>query len=231
MRDFAAVAALLVSAACAILCWTPGSTASRGFDISLETCGEIDLGTFQCLKGQYDFAVIQSMQGGVVQIGNIDNCLRWAYESGFSQVDQYLFMCPFCANMGNPTTVVKRLVSYLKSKRSAFLGQGTFWIDVEQCDGCWHTDLSQNADYVREAVDALRAAGQKVGIYSYVKSWHDTVGDAVIAPDLPLWVANYDHNPCVSCGFAPFGGWSAPTRKQFDGGASVCGITVDDDSA
>jgi len=43
-----------------------------------------------------------------------------------------------------------------------------------------------------------------------------------------LWYAHYDGNPSFS-DFSPFGGWNHPNMKQYNGGATVCGVGIDQD--
>ncbi len=43
---------------------------------------------------------------------------------------------------------------------------------------------------------------------------------------LPLWYPHYDNAPNFN-DFAPFGGWTRPSIKQYRGNINVCGITID----
>ena len=42
------------------------------------------------------------------------------------------------------------------------------WFDIEQCTGCWYTDLSANADYIQKAVDQANMYGFKVRISFHI---------------------------------------------------------------
>lgn len=102
------------------------------------------------------------------------------------------------------------------------------WIDVEA-----YTDgTCPSAAQVREALDAARAAGQRVGIYTGLYVWRDKLGSAGFNDEL-LWSANYNGVPDLASTPA-YGGMTvvahqyndvAPDRSPLDVDvfdASVC---------
>ena len=102
-------------------------------------------------------------------------------------------------------------------------------IDVEQCSGCWSSDLSSNFDFVKDLADAANSRGQAVGIYSSSYEWSQTVGSATGLQQYPLWYAAYDGETNFN-DFEPFGGWTSPAMKQYDDhGDSSCSVSVDVD--
>ena len=102
-------------------------------------------------------------------------------------------------------------------------------IDVEQCSGCWYSDLNSNYEFVEDCVNAAVAKGQAVGVYSSDYEWGQTCGDASGLQKYPLWYAAYDGETNFN-DFTPFGGWTTPAIKQYnDHGDSSCGVSVDVD--
>ena len=101
------------------------------------------------------------------------------------------------------------------------------WIDVEQCDGCWHSTLSENCAFVKSLAAEYQSLGVRIGVYASAYEWSITVGSDCNMSNFPLWYADYDHNPSFS-GFSPFAGWSSPAMKQFsDSAGNACGVSVD----
>lgn len=59
--------------------------------------------------------------------------------------------------------------------------------------------------------------------------WTTIFGSKTACTDVssePLWYAHYDNNPTFA-DFAPFGGWTKPSIKQYKGSTAICGATVD----
>lgn len=48
------------------------------------------------------------------------------------------------------------------------------WLDVEQCEGCWESDLEKNGDYLKAAADEGKRLGFKV-LYDLIRRWASTV--------------------------------------------------------
>ncbi len=47
------------------------------------------------------------------------------------------------------------------------------------------------------------------------------------AASVQLWYAHYDKKQTFD-DFKPFGGWTTPNIKQFNGDISVCGVGIDE---
>lgn len=88
------------------------------------------------------------------------------------------------------------------------------WFDVEQCTGCWYSDLADNAAFLMQAVQEAIKLGLTFGIYSSEYEWGITAGTSTAFGSYPLWYAHYDDNPSFS-DFVPFAGWTHPNIKQF----------------
>ncbi len=137
-------------------------------------------------------------------------------------------MCPNCRGNTPAKDAVTRMIQNLKNDGVRF---GQLWFDVEQCDGCWNS-FGANIQFLQEAVATAKSilGADKVGMYSSVYEWQQTVGSSCKNfADLPLWYAHYDSTPAFSDAWAyQFGGWSKPAIKQYyDHGPSDCGVDVD----
>lgn len=108
------------------------------------------------------------------------------------------------------------------------------WIDIETnpSAGCtWNGYTSeQNCNFTLELISATKARNVPVGVYASRYMWNLIYGSYDACPqaafEMPLWYPHYDTNPSFS-DFVPFGGWSTPTIKQYQGTSAVCGISVD----
>merc|ERR1711916_130595 len=105
---------------------------------------------------------------------------------------------------------------------------GQIWLDVEQCEGCWHLFKDDNCAFVKSMASVYTGAGYTVGVYASQTEWDATVGSSCDMSQYPLWYPHYDGSANFD-DFTPFGGWSKPAMKQYsDGnGNDICGISVD----
>jgi len=206
------------------LFWIAGvANATYGLDVSA-SCSDID---WNCLVGQnYTYAIIQTWEGGYQFNQNIGSCVSAAWSAGMKTVDVYAFMCPQCDGNTPPSSAIQAISSGLSG-----VDYGMFWLDVEQCEGCWNDDLGSNCAFIGEAVSAAAEAGFTVGIYSSEGEWSQTVGEACTnLTSYPLWYAHYDGEANFDDSWAyEFGGWTSPTMKQYSGDATICSDDVDQD--
>jgi hypothetical protein len=70
-----------------------------------------------------------------------------------------------------------------------------WWLDVETTDQNWSPNLSENAQYVQGALNALHETEgiPDVGIYASPAVWNTIVGS--YAPSVPYWMADYLSSP------------------------------------
>ena len=220
--------------------------AIRGVDMSLVQCQTATASSWQCLKNSgFDFgmfspfhfltptAIIEVWNGGYQYNEKIRECVGNARAAGFKYIDLYAFMCPNCRNNYPAANAIDTMLSKLNEQSVEY---GQLWLDIEQCNGCWFDQLSQNAHYVKNASAAAEeffsreGKGHKVGIYSSVYEWSQTVGSSTNGlSNLQLWYAHYDDTPSFSDSWAyTFGGWTKPAIKQYyDHGPASCGVDVD----
>nr|CAG4708784.1 unnamed protein product [Naegleria fowleri] len=210
-----------------------GVWAIRGVDMSLQQCQTASLENWCCLKRNgFDFAIIEIWNGGYQYNNRILQCVQDARAAGFQYVDVYAFMCPNCRNNYPASSAIETILSRLHDSKVDY---GQLWLDVEQCDGCWFGDLSANANYVTNAsmtaekYFAREGMNRRVGIYSSVYEWQQTVGGESNLSHLQLWYAHYDNASNFNDAWAyHFGGWTYPAIKQYwDHGPAECGVDVD----
>eukprot|EP00041_Stephanoeca_diplocostata_P034998 m.1216549 g.1216549 ORF g.1216549 m.1216549 type:complete len:270 (+) comp24614_c0_seq4:154-963(+) len=196
-----------------------------GVDMSVGISKTITEAKWSCMHttGNYQFAIVEGWQGGYGQNTGLASAVKDAWNAGFKDVDVYAFMCPNCHNSAASAT---QLVNYLKSNNVRF---GMIWLDVEQCSGCWSTNLAANCEFVKSLASEYLRLGVKIGVYSSEGEWPQTVGASCTGLNAhPLWYAHYDGVPSFSDGLYRFGGWTKPAIKQFaDSAGNSCGISVD----
>ena len=115
-------------------------------------------------------------------------------------------------------------------KEHGYAGKATtIWLDIERWH--WPADKKANQVFIADLLSAQLPDNFSFGIYSSYYSWEEIVGvDWTYAKDkgLPLWYAHYDDKKTFS-DFKAFGGWTAPTIKQYEGDKTSCGIGLDYD--
>jgi hypothetical protein len=64
------------------------------------------------------------------------------------------------------------------------------------------------------------------GIYTSASQWNPICGGSTQFSKYPLWYPHYDGKASFS-DFAPFGGWTKPAIKQYQGTTTYCSAGVD----
>lgn len=165
------------------------------------------LRSFQYEQGNYTFAIIEGWRGGYQMTKNLAEVTQAAASVGMA-TDVYAFMCPnvnltqfVCfgkvfdrhfLQCNNSPSSVQSLVEYLRSNGAKF---SRIWLDVEQCNGCWHLNLSDNCAFVQSLAQAYSQMGVNIGIYASNYEWSKTVGSSCRMDQYELWYADYDHEP------------------------------------
>ncbi|EFA75204.1 glycoside hydrolase family 25 protein [Heterostelium album PN500] len=193
------------------------SNAAIGVDISSGS----DIPAFQCLKNNgYTFAIIRCYMSTGATDPNCPHSIYNARDGGMEYVDAYIFPCFSC---GNGAGQVVDTVNYLKSYNADF---GMVWFDIEGPGTYWSDNQGENQAFFNSMLEGASQAGVKVGIYTSYSQWEPIMGNWDGGAKYPLWYAHYDGNPSFS-DFSPFGGWSSPAIKQYNGDLTVCGLGVD----
>lgn len=141
------------------------------------------------------------------------------------RTDTYMFPC----RGKNATAQVNEMIDKIPGNL-----YDRIWIDIETnpSSGCsWNDhDAESNCQFTLELVKAVRARGKPVGIYASKYMWGTIYKSYTACPqaafEVPLWYPHYDDNPSFS-DFSEFGGWKAPTIKQYHNTMSFCGLSID----
>jgi GH25 family lysozyme M1 (1,4-beta-N-acetylmuramidase) len=97
------------------------------------------------------------------------------------------------------------------------------WFDIE---GAWSGTAAAHNEFIHGLITEANSLGIRWGIYTSRSQWEPITGNTAQFGAPALWYAHYDGNPSFS-DFAPFGGWSRPSIKQYVGNAQVCGAGID----
>lgn len=209
---------LLIIAACLIA----AVFAVKGVDVSQP----FSSATYSCMKNNgVEFAIIR----GYCSYGGIDSRavegLNAARSVGLI-TDIYMFPC----RGKSATAQVNEMMAGIPNNLF-----GMVWIDVETnpSSGCQWTghDAASNCAFVQETINAIKAKGKNPGIYASVYMWESIMGSRNACPGVAsqqLWYAHYDNSPSFG-DYTPFGGWSKPSIKQYQGDTTLCGAGVDMD--
>lgn len=206
---------------------TPHPSTSRGVDLA----GDCSAGTLACMvKAGYGFGIFRAWHStGSFDTSACPNIVA-AHAQGMSTTDVYMFPCPKCS--ASPQTQLSSMISGLKSAGCTFTrgsqGKSNFgkvWLDVEN-PSYWGSQSSNQA-FFKGLVQECESLGIDCGVYSSASQWVPLFGSSFTAgSSLPLWYAHYDNEQSFN-DFSPFGGWSTPYMKQYNGDTTVCGFGVD----
>ena len=184
---------------------------------------------WQCLSKTYNYAVVRAFRSNGLYDVHACASLQKAVQGGFSSsnLDVYMFPCPTCS--ASPSQQVQTMITQLNRCSSSWSGR--VWLDIEGSQ-YWFNNYQQNWNWLRSLVKACLSQATSCGIYSSQSQWVALFGSASkvdsTAAQLPVWYARYPNNqsPTLS-DFQPFGGWSAPSMKQYAADATVCTLDVD----
>ena len=207
---------LVLGAALLLLLQAPLSLAGFGVDVSDAT----STSAFQCMANNgISLAVVRCFRSSGEPDSNAQQSIENAHSAGISTVDVYMFPCPSCGNCGGQ---VQTAVGALNNNTASYR---MFWLDIEGPQ--YWSDASSNQNCFQDMVSAASSAGLSLGVYTSASQWNPIMGSGYTGgSSYPLWYAHYDGAKDFS-DFQPFGGWSSPTMKQYDGDTTMCGAGVD----
>jgi len=205
--------------------------ATLGVDVSSSVSGS----DWSCLKSNgYTFAITRGWHSS----GSLDTTacpnVKAAHGSGIQYVDVYLFPCTSCSASGS--SQVSSMVSGLKSAGcTATSGtQGTsnygmVWLDIEGPGTYWGSNTGTNQNFFKSLLTGCSNTGSVCGVYTSSSQWDPIMGSSYTGgSSKPLWYPHYDNSASFS-DFVPFGGWTKPAMKQYEGDVTVCGVGIDKD--
>ena len=192
------------------------ATARLGVDVSQP----VNLAAAKCLRaGNVSFGIARAWHS----LGTFDpNALTTlpSFAAAGVSADVYLFPCSF----GEPPAAqVAGMLGNLTAGGQG-KGFGRVWLDIEsnQDPACaWKADKAANCAWLQSLVAAALATGVPVGVYTSIHEYELLLADSaqgckVAQPGVPLWYPHYQTPVDPSFDdFVPFGGWTAPTVKQF----------------
>ena len=201
------------------LCLVSSAHAFSGFDLSVFQ-GDVPQSAYNCLKSSgYDFAIIQAMTSAGTVNPYAANDLKRAAAAGIEYRDMYIFL----NFRKDPAAQTREAIQNLRDNGAAF---GQVWFDIE-APNLWGS-CAENQKFFEAAVNEVHAMGEKPAIYSSASQWGPIMCGYTGFSNLPLWYAHYDGRQTFD-DFTPFGGWSRPNIKQYQGTTGVCGTSIDKD--
>ena len=216
------------------------ATAYTGVDLS-QPCSSSG---FSCMKSNgVSFAVVRVYQSNGKVDPNGAATISAAWAGGMSHVDGYIFPCFSC---GNPAGQMDAAINGLHSAglkhvprlhgqndtvaiKPEELGTsyGMLWLDIEGTQ-YWGSDQAANVNFIQAMADEGKKKGVTLGVYTSQSQWTPITGNAKILGDLPLWYPHYQSPPQPNYSdFVPFGAWSKPAIKQYEGSHTLCGCGID----
>ena len=192
------------------------SAAIYGIDYSTLT----SVASHQCfINNGFTFAIPRCW----CSVGEVDgDCVpsvENAHAAGMSRVDTYFFPCYSCGNIAG------QINSFWDHTIANQMNFERLWFDIE---GEWSSSYGTNQAFLMEMVEHARAIGIVYGIYCSEYYWGLFFGSYTFAyaSEAPMWYAHYDYDASFS-DWTPFGGWSWPMIKQYQGTTSMCDASVD----
>ncbi len=188
-----------------------------GYDISNYQCSSFPSGDHQI---------------GIVQVdgssgGNTNSCLAQEAAWAGGGLNLYTYLTygtsttnePGCNGDTSCNAGYQAAVYAYGDAGSVGAGSTTipWWLDVETADANWSGNLSENAQFVQGALNALHESEgiADVGIYASPGVWNTIVGD--YTPSVPYWMADYLASPSGPGSCADYQNWVTNHGAQLPG--------------
>ncbi|EPB77547.1 hypothetical protein ANCCEY_03389 [Ancylostoma ceylanicum] len=174
------------------------------FAYALDLSVPVSTSTFQCIRQSY---------------------YNVAFVRGYSPAGQGQFDPYACTNIQNANAAGLGTEVYMTPQpKSSKSGAQQF---DEMYGGLRNSNINVRSVWIQQY-------GLSIGIYTNVYDWNQITGGASINNAM-LWYWNVygagptNESPANFNDFRSFGGWTAPSVKQFGQVESVCGVTVNRD--
>ncbi|CAL6005844.1 Glycosyl_hydrolase family 25 protein [Hexamita inflata] len=194
---------------------------TRGFDVSYYQ-GAVSQDTFNCLHNNgYSFAIIQAQIGSTFNANAISDYQR-AKAAGIQYIDFYIFPTTAKDARGQVRDTIQRL------QNAGVMNGNMIWLDVESID-LFYPTYAQNQNYISAMLSEMSnmLGANRVGVYSNWVQWQSIVGNGWTgAQPHQIWYPHYDNWQSFA-DFQPFGGWTKPSIKQYQGDQNECGTALD----
>ncbi len=188
-----------------------------GYDISVYQCSSFPSGDHQI---------------GIVQVdgsssGNTNPCLAQEAAWAGGGLNLYTYLTygtsttdePGCNGDTSCNAGYQAGISAYTDAQNAGAGSTTipWWLDVETAGAKWSGNLSENAQFVQGAINALHESEgiPDVGIYASPGVWNTVVGD--YTPSVPYWMADYLASPSGPGSCADYQNWVTNHGAQLPG--------------
>lgn len=152
----------------------------------------------------------------VKSIQTLSRAIKMRELQDLPNIDVYWFPCNGSGNQCK--SYGQQLAKLGETLRANSMIIGRIWVDIEHDSICnpWNYGPSGNLVQARALVSAATASGFAFGIYSSPDEWVKVFGSqsVVLANDVLLWFATYDHVESLDMP-TPFGGWTTAFGKQY----------------
>jgi hypothetical protein len=188
-----------------------------GYDISVYQCSSFPSGLHQI---------------GIVQVdgsssGNTNPCLAQEAAWAGGGLNLYTYLTygtsttnePGCNGDTSCNAGYQAGLAAYNDAQTAGAGSTTipWWLDVETAGANWSGNLTENAQFVQGALNALHESEgiPNVGIYASPGVWNTIVGD--YTPSVPYWMADYQASPSGPGSCADYQNWVTNHGAQLPG--------------
>ena len=205
----------------------PGTTGSFTGGTYPSGAYGFDISTYQCTSFPSGLHQIGIVQVDGSSSGNTNPCL--AQEAGWAGtgLNLYTYLTygtsttnePGCSGDTSCNAGYQAAIYAYNDANAAGAGSTTipWWLDVETANAGWSGNLSENAQFVMGAINALHESEgiPDVGIYASPGVWNTIVGD--YTPSVPYWMADYLASPSGPGSCADYQNWVTNHGKQLPG--------------
>jgi len=175
---------------------------------------------FSCFKEhKYVYAIVRAY----INLGQVDPnakaTLLAAEQYKLLYADIYVNPCVSCKM--KPEAQIDQVVEALKGAKYS-----TMWLKVQLMDK-WTANTTYNCEYINAMVNEAQKLGKSAGIGSEASVWENIMGKdcQIKADNIGCWWQKHDKEQSLDH-FKPFGGFTFPTIKEFDGPSKMCAEQV-----